>query len=188
MHIIGLQTVFLKNARKRDSGLAFLYRYYAYLYIMNGRENRLKAIRTIIAASRTSSQDKLLHKLEEEGVKVTQATLSRDLKVLKVGKVPDDGGGYYYVLSETEGESLQGFVEDFKRGYLSLTFSGNLGVIKTLAGHADTVAIALDRLELPEILGTIAGDDTILIILKEDEIREDLISRLQDLMGPLELQ
>ncbi|RKX84541.1 MAG: hypothetical protein DRP70_13055, partial [Spirochaetes bacterium] len=74
MHIIGLQTVFLKNARKRDSGLAFLYRYYAYLYIMNGRENRLKAIRTIIAASRTSSQDKLLHKLEEEGVKVTQAT------------------------------------------------------------------------------------------------------------------
>ena len=187
MHIIGLQTVFLKNARKRDSGLAFLYRYYAYLYAMNGRENRLKAIRTIIAASRISSQDKLLHKLEEEGVKVTQATLSRDLKVLKVGKVPDDSGGYYYALSETEGESLQGFVEDFKRGYLSLTFSRNLGVIKTLAGHADTVAIALDRLELPEILGTIAGDDTILIILKEDESREDLISRLQDLMGSLEL-
>jgi len=154
---------------------------------MNGRENRLKAIRTIITASRISSQDKLLHKLEEEGVTVTQATLSRDLKVLKVGKVPDDSGGYYYVLSDTEGESLQGYVEDFKRGYLSLTFSSNLGVIKTLAGHADTVAIAMDRLELHEILGTIAGDDTILIILKEGDNREALISRLQNLMGPLEL-
>jgi len=155
---------------------------------MNGRENRLKAIRSIIAASKISSQDKLLHKLEEDNVRITQATLSRDLKVLKVGKVPDEKDGYYYVLSETEGESLQGFVEDFKRGYLSLTFSNNLGVIKTLTGHADTVAIALDRLELPEIIGTIAGDDTILIILKENEIhKEDLISRLQDLMGPLEL-
>jgi len=153
---------------------------------MNGRGNRLKAIRTIISASRISSQDQLLHKLEEEGVTVTQATLSRDLKVLKVGKVPDDRGGYYYVLSETEGESLRGYVEDFKRGYLSLSFSGNLGVIKTLTGHADTVAIALDRLELPEILGTIAGDDTILIILKEDENRDTLISRLQNLMGALE--
>lgn len=153
---------------------------------MNGRENRLKAIRSIITASRISSQDKLLHKLEKEGVTITQATLSRDLKVLKVGKVPDDDSGYYYVLSDTEGESLQGYVEDFKRGYLSLTFSRNLGVIKTLTGHADTVAIALDRLELPEVLGTIAGDDTILLILKENETQDTLISRLQKLMGTLE--
>lgn len=153
---------------------------------MNGRGNRLKAIRKIIADSRVSSQDQLLHKLEEEGVSITQATLSRDLKVLKVGKVPDAGGGYYYVLSETEGESLRGYIEDFRRGYLSLTFSHNLGVIKTLAGHADTVAIAMDRLDLSEILGTIAGDDTILIILKEGESRDSLMTRLQDLMGNLE--
>ena len=153
---------------------------------MNERKNRLKAIRNIIAASRISSQEKLLHKLEEEGVNVTQATLSRDLKVLKVGKVPDNEGGYYYVLSETERESLQGYVEDFKRGYLSLAFSGNLAVLKTLTGHADTVAIALDRMELPEIIGTIAGDDTILIIMKEKETHQALISRLQGLMGPLE--
>jgi transcriptional regulator of arginine metabolism len=153
---------------------------------MNGRENRLKAIRKIIAESRVSSQDQLLHKLEDESVTITQATLSRDLKVLKVGKVPDAGGGYYYILSETEGESLRGYIEDFKRGYLSLTFSRNLGVIKTLAGHADTVAIALDRLDLPEILGTIAGDDTILVILKEGESYDSLTNRLQDLMGDLE--
>lgn len=153
---------------------------------MNGRNNRLKAIRKIISDSRVSSQDHLLHKLEEEGVTITQATLSRDLKVLKVGKVPDAEGGYYYVLSETEGESLRGYVEDFKRGYLSLAFSHNLGVIKTLAGHADTVAIALDRLDLHEILGTIAGDDTILVIIKEGETAESLTSHLEELMGDLE--
>ena len=127
-----------------------------------------------------------MHHLEEDGVSVTQATLSRDLKVLKVGKVPDSGGGYYYVLSETEGESVQGYIEDFKRGYLSLAFSNNLGVIKTLAGHADTVAIALDKLDLPEILGTIAGDDTILLIIREGEAKNTLIDALEHLMGDLE--
>ncbi|MDT8299803.1 MAG: ArgR family transcriptional regulator, partial [Spirochaetaceae bacterium] len=98
----------------------------------------------------------------------------------------DAGGGYYYVLSETEGESFRGYVEDFKRGYLSLSFSHNLGVIKTLAGHADTVAIAMDRLNFPEILGTIAGDDTILVIIREGETKETLMQRLTDTMGTLE--
>lgn len=166
--------------------LLHTYAYFLYIYAMNGRENRLKAIRKIIAESRISSQDQLLQHLEQAGVTITQATLSRDLKVLKVGKVPDAGGGYYYVLSETEGESVSGYIEDFKRGYLSLAFSGNLGVIRTLAGHADTVAIALDRLDLPEILGTIAGDDTILVILKEGENQDSLLKNLENLMGSLE--
>ncbi len=153
---------------------------------MNGRESRLKAIRQIIAESKISSQDQLLQYLEQDGVSITQATLSRDLKVLKVGKVPDGEGGYYYVLSENEGETIQGYIEDFKRGYLSLAFSGNLGVLKTLAGHADTVAIALDRMDLPEILGTIAGDDTILVILAEGVVQESLIAALENLLGNLE--
>ena len=153
---------------------------------MNGREARLRVIRKIIADQKISSQDQLLQELESEGLTVTQATLSRDLKVLQVGKVPDAAGGYYYALSENEGESLDGYVDDFKRGYLSAAFSGNLAVIKTLAGHADTVAIALDRLELPEVLGTIAGDDTILVILKEDEGQKTFLARLQRTIGDLE--
>jgi len=154
---------------------------------MSGRDTRLKAIRKIIADTKVSSQEQLLHRLDEEGVSITQATLSRDLKALKVGKVPDAGGGYYYALSENDGESVQGYVEDFKRGYLSLAFSHNLAVIKTLAGHADTVAIALDRLNFPEILGTIAGDDTILVILREGETRETLTSRLENAVGDMEI-
>ena len=77
-------------------------------------------------------------------------------------------------------------MDDFKRGFLSLVFSQNLGVIKTLQGHADTVAIALDRLDLPEVLGTIAGDDTILVILKESENRDSFMEKLVDMMGDLE--
>lgn len=153
---------------------------------MNGRENRFRAIRKIITEYRVSSQEQLLHHLEAAGEKITQATLSRDLKVLKVGKVPDENGEYYYVITENEGISLHGYIDDFKRGYLSLTFSQNLGVIKTLQGHADTVAIALDRLDLPEVLGTIAGDDTILVILKENEKRDSFTKRLFNLVGDLE--
>ena len=175
-----------KNGVNGPKRLAFLFGFSAYLYIMNGRENRFRAIRKIITEYRVSSQDQLLHRLEAEGVKITQATLSRDLKVLKVGKVPDEAGEYYYVLTENDGNLPQGYIDDFKRGYLSLTFSQNLGVIKTLQGHADTVAIALDRLDLPEVLGTIAGDDTILVILKENENRDSFTKRLFDLMGDLE--
>lgn len=162
---------------------------------MNGRDTRLKAIRRIITESRVSSQDQLLHRLEREGVRVTQATLSRDLKILQVGKVPDAGGEYHYALSEADGESLRGYMEDIKRGCLSVAFSGNLGVMKTITGHADAVAGAIDKLVFPELLGTAAGDDTVLMVLKEDAgdgdgdisaNRTALTRRLSELIGDTE--
>ena len=157
---------------------------------MNGRDTRLKAIRRIITESRVSSQDQLLHRLEREGVRVTQATLSRDLKILQVGKVPDAGGEYHYALSEADGESLRGYIEDIRRGCLSVAFSGTLGVMKTITGHADAVAGAMDKLVFPELLGTVAGDDTILMVLKEDgrgtENRGALMRRLDELVGDTE--
>ena len=157
---------------------------------MNGRDTRLKAIRRIITGSRVSSQDQLLQHLEREGVRVTQATLSRDLKILQVGKVPDAGGEYHYALSEADGESLRGYIEDIRRGCLSVAFSGSLGVMKTITGHADAVAGAMDKLVLPELLGTVAGDDTILMVLKEDgngtENRGALMRRLDELVGDTE--
>ena len=157
---------------------------------MNGRDTRLKAIRRIITGSRVSSQDQLLQHLEREGVRVTQATLSRDLKILQVGKVPDAGGEYHYALSEADGESLRGYIEDIRRGCLSVAFSGSLGVMKTITGHADAVAGAMDQLVFPELLGTVAGDDTILMVLKEDgkgtENRGALMRRLDELVGDTE--
>ncbi|PIE04365.1 MAG: ArgR family transcriptional regulator, partial [Spirochaetales bacterium] len=109
---------------------------------MNERDNRLKTIRGIIGSSRIASQEQLLGLLEAQGWSITQATLSRDLKALQVAKVPGGEGGYYYTLSgkgngNTDEEPAGELVEDFRRGFISLAFSGNLGIVRTLAGHAN---------------------------------------------------
>jgi len=143
---------------------------------MKDRERRLQKIRELIRSHRIESQEGLLSLLETEDFHVTQATLSRDLKYLRVSKISDGWTGYYYSLPSEENppKAEQGYIQDVRRGILSLEFSHNIGVIKTLPGHADSVAFALDTLNLPEILGTVAGDDTIFIILREGMTKEDL--------------
>lgn len=151
------------------------------------RNARLKAIKKIIKSNRIDSQDTLLQFLQRDNYAVTQATLSRDLKLLKVGKVSEGSSGYYYTLpsDDERRESERSYIQDFQRGYVSIDFSGNLGVVRTLAGHAGSVALALDCLNMEDILGTVAGDDTVLIILREGithkEILEELRSKIPDL-------
>ena len=134
---------------------------------MKGRDERLKAVKKAIAHRGITTQEGLLHLLTQEGFEVTQATLSRDLKALRVGKVSAPDGSYVYALPEETDRSQEEWVRDFQRGYLSMEASANLVVLKTLIGHAQSTALALDNLEVPEILGTVAGDDTILIILRQ---------------------
>jgi transcriptional regulator of arginine metabolism len=143
---------------------------------MRERQNRLTKIKDLIRSHRIDSQEMLLDFLHKEGYNVTQATLSRDLKMLKVGKISDGWSGYYYALPENEliSESEKSYIQDVRRGVLSIEFSKNIGVIKTRQGHADSVALALDILSIPEILGTVAGDDTIFVILREGMTKEDL--------------
>ena len=157
---------------------------------MNSRTARLKSIKRIISEYHITSQEQLLAFLEKESVSVTQATLSRDLKLLKVGKVSDGNNGYYYTLprNRKEMETTQQYIHDITRGFLSISFSGNLCIMKTLAGHADTVAIALDNMEMDEILGTIAGDDTILIVLKENLTSKQFVSALKSTVPELEME
>lgn len=145
---------------------------------MKERTERLKQIKELIRSRRIESQEKILELLQQEGYNVTQATLSRDLKYLRVGKISDGWSGYYYTLPEDEEkpEEERGYIQDVRRGILSLEFSYNIGVIKTLSGHADSVALALDKINMPEILGTVAGDDTIFVILREGMTKEDLIT------------
>ncbi len=144
------------------------------------RSVRLAALRKIIETKRVGSQDELLTYLEEESFIVTQATLSRDLKHLKIGKVPNGKGGYLYAFSDTSNKagSDKSLVEDVKRGFISLDFTGTFGVVRTLPGHASTVAFAIDNLNIEEILGTIAGDDTILILPTNGITREELLDAL----------
>jgi transcriptional regulator of arginine metabolism len=133
---------------------------------MQPRNARLAAIHRIIGETAVDSQERLTALLRREGFTVTQATLSRDLKRLGIGKAPRPDGGYTYVLSE--GEVRPGsdatYVQDFKRGFLSLDFSGSFGLMRTLPGHANSVASALDNLRIREVLGTLAGDDTVLVV------------------------
>ena len=127
-----------------------------------------------------ANQEDLLALLHGEGFDVTQATLSRDLKSLGVGKIHDGISGYYYAIPSEEQvkESMKQYSQDLLRGWLSVQFSHNLGVVKTLAGHADSVAIALDNLELSGLLGTVAGDDTIILVLDEGTGRDGLLAQL----------
>lgn len=134
---------------------------------MKGRDERLKAVKRAIGQHEVTNQEELLHLLATDGFELTQATLSRDLKALRVGKVIGAGGGYVYALPEEDDRGRDDWIRDFQRGYLSLEASANLVVLKTLIGHAQSTALALDNFELPEVLGTVAGDDTILIILRE---------------------
>ena len=148
---------------------------------MKDRAARHRAISRKIKNNRVSSQEDLLIQLHEEGFDVTQATLSRDLKSLRVNKVYDEKAGYYYTIPSEEQirESMKQYTQDVIGGWLSIEFSGNLGVVKTLAGHADSVAIALDNLGLPGLLGTVAGDDTIALILKEEVTGKELVEDLE---------
>ncbi|MFP4408728.1 MAG: arginine repressor [Spirochaetaceae bacterium] len=149
---------------------------------MKERSSRLKAIKRIIRAHKINSQENLLGYLRDEGFHVTQATLSRDLKLLKVGKQSEGTDGYFYTLpsEEERREAERNYVLDFQRGYVSLEFSGCLAVVRTLNGHADSVAIALDNMGIQEILGTVAGNDTVLVVVREGIDREQFIEILRD--------
>ena len=142
---------------------------------MKNRSDRLMAIRRFVSEKSISSQEELLGLLESMGYSMTQATLSRDLKYLKVAKMPDSQKGYVYILTENnatevaEAENLP-FI-----GFVSIDFAQGMGIVKTLPGHASSVAYALDTLNSYEIAGTIAGDDTILIIPRDGVTKADLV-------------
>lgn len=146
------------------------------------RNARLSAMRRILETRRVSSQEDLQAVLQDEGFQVTQATLSRDLKYLKVGKVPDGQGGYVYAFHDggSRAGSEKSLVQDFMRGFLSIEFTGVMGLIKTLPGHASSVAFALDNLQVEKVLGTIAGDDAILVLPRDGVTREEVLQAMEE--------
>lgn len=126
--------------------------------------------------------------LKAKGFDMTQATLSRDLKELQIAKVPHPAKGYVYVFPEGETKSNskeQNQVNFLADGFRDLRFSGNLAVLRTQPGYASSIAAVIDKSNSWEILGTIAGDDTILIIQKEGISKMDLINALITIMPNL---
>ena len=137
-------------------------------------------IRRLIGSQNISSQEKLMKLLEKEGFELTQATLSRDLKYLKVAKMPDDKDGYVYILPDKEHavEEVE-FAGPRLNGLISIDFAQGLAILKTLPGHAAMIAYTIDKLGSYEIAATIAGDDTILLVPRDGVTRTDVVNVLK---------
>ncbi len=151
---------------------------------MKNKTQRLLVIRDILTSKKVSSQEELLRELEELGFNYTQATLSRDLRFLKVSKVVDAEKGYVYRIPGTDEDytgphSMEGFPLS---GFESIEFSNHLAIIKTYPGYASSIASRIDGANMLEVLGTIAGDDTILLIPREGISRSDVINALSEIV------
>ena len=154
---------------------------------MKSKTQRILAIRRLIEKEAVSSQDELLSKLKREGFEVTQATLSRDLKFLEAGKIPDKEKGYIYVLPRGKQQNKQSVTMGIfpLNGFISIEFARDLAIIKTHPGYAQSISSAIDELDAYEIMGTIAGDDTILLIPRDDIGKQDIRNALA-LLFPVE--
>ncbi len=147
---------------------------------MKSKTQRLLAIRRLIEKEAVTNQDELLSMLKQEGFEVTQATLSRDLKFLEAGKVPDKEKGYIYVLPRGKQQNRESAtMGNFPlNGFISIEFARDLAVIKTHPGYAQSISAAIDEMDAYEIMATIAGDDTILLIPRDDIGKEDIRNAL----------
>ncbi len=125
------------------------------------------AIRDILANELISTQEELCDALRKRGYDVTQATVSRDIKELRLTKVPDRNG-YHYALPDVTNpkSSLERMKRVFKDSVINVDYSENIIVIKTLPGTAQTVGFVIDAMDNVNILGNVAGDDTIFVLIK----------------------
>ena len=144
--------------------------------------NRHAKIIELINKYHIETQEELADYLNEEGFKVTQATVSRDIRDLKLTKVPTDGGRQKYAIHQTaETEMSDKYIRVLKDGYVSMDMAQNILVIKTVAGMAMAVGAAIDSMKWNEVVGSIAGDDTIMCAIRsvDDTIKVmDKISKI----------
>jgi transcriptional regulator of arginine metabolism len=145
--------------------------------------NRHAKILELIENNDIVTQDELVEKLKEHGMDVTQATISRDIKELRLVKVMTPEGKVKYTAMSNDPKSLnEKLLTILRGGYVSSDYANNLLVVKTLPGLASAVASAIDSLGWPEIVGTIAGDDTVLIITRAERIAEEMQDRFTILL------
>jgi len=147
-----------------------------------GKYERHQAILQLVRGERIHSQEQLRNLLAERSFAVTQATLSRDIRELGLVKAPGPDGRTYYTLPAQPDQTPP------LRRLLSTLFvnadgTGNLLILKTLTAGAQPIALALDAEGWPEILGTIAGDDTILVVLRDASQLEPVLQRIRDMAG-----
>ena len=148
------------------------------------KQKRQAMILAIIEQYDIETQDELQEKLAEAGFKTTQATISRDIREINLTKVAVAGGRQKYTLGkQTNHESIESYRKVLSAGILSMVPAENLIVIKTVSGMAMAVAAALDNVEINGLLGSIAGDDTIICACKTSEQAVSVVKKLNEIVG-----
>lgn len=150
------------------------------------REQRARAILEIVAARPVRRQVDLVQALRRRGFDATQATVSRDIKHLGLVKIPDRDGQYRYAAPHAQRgpapkteEKLRDAFQEFVTG---LDTGEAVLLVKTLSGRANAVAVAIDEAQLPRVAGTVAGDDTIIVVVRTTRDRGDVLKTLQSLL------
>lgn len=144
---------------------------------------RQVAILDIIEKQEIETQEELASALNARGIRVTQATVSRDIKELRLLKVLTPSGKYKYATGDQADNNLTDrFIRMLAESLLSVSSANNLIVVKTLSGSANVAAEALDSMHWPEVLGTLAGDNTVLLIIRSNEETITVTSRIREML------
>ncbi len=153
------------------------------IWRINMRIKRQNAILKLIGENSIETQQELTDALREMGYDVTQATVSRDIKELRILKRLNDAGRYVYAQSgiNSDADMNERFNIIFEKSVVSIEYAVNNIVVKTLSGMAQAAAAALDAMDFPEVVGTIAGDDTIFMVVRSEESARRLVYKLRSM-------
>ena len=150
------------------------------------KKRRQEALLEVIERYEIDTQDELITRLRDHGYDVTQATVSRDIRELKITKVPTESGSYRYVRPDSKNHPQKNATQmkmstTLLDSILSVDYANNLVVLRTMAGLANAVAVAIDHMHMPEVLGCVAGDDTILIVARSENAAAQLTEQIKGL-------
>ncbi len=147
------------------------------------KKSRHERIIELIKIHDIDTQEELADRLRSDGFQVTQATVSRDIRELKLGKVPMGNGKQKYVfLMHDDSHLADKYIRVLKDGFVSMDQAQNILVVKTVSGMAMAVAAAIDAMKLKEIVGSIAGDDTIMVAVRTTQETKEVMDKIQDLL------
>lgn len=143
---------------------------------------RQEAILDLVKKYEIETQEELAEKLNKSGFAVTQATISRDIRELKLTKIQRGTKQVYAALTENKYSNSNKYIDILKHSFVSMDMAQNILVVKTASGTAMALATALDSLHWDEIVGTIAGDDTVMCAIRTVEDTKKLMKRLEDIL------
>lgn len=147
------------------------------------KSNRHQKIVELVDKYEIETQEELADRLRQEGFQVTQATVSRDIRALKLSKVSCGKGRQKYVVLKQEDNHLSAkYVRVLKDGFVSMDKAQNILVIKTVSGMAMAVAAAIDAMKMEEIVGSIAGDDTIMVAVRTNEDTQSVMNKIAEML------